>query len=401
MAFKKLINFKSISASLAAMLFAGVAMAQTAAATATPSTADAEAAKSAMWTSVGYYTLLFLLAAVVIGIIGKILRVYDLTMQIQGKKPMNWNAIMGTIFVLFLVAGFYGVYWEFTNQATMKLPDAASVHGVDLDNMFFVTFVITIIVFFITQFLLFGFAFKYSGSDKRKAYFYPHNNTIEKIWTVIPAIVLTVLVITGFFTWTKIENSSDVKGDEIARNIDITGHQFAWEIRYPGADGVLGRKDYKKVTGINKLGVDFTDKNSFDDLSADTIVLAVNHPVRLNIVAQDVIHSVYMPHFRVQINAVPGLPTYFKFTPTITTAKMRQMEGNPNFEYLLYCNKICGGGHYNMQKYVRVVTDAEYAQWIAHQKPYLSDALKKELKMVVDTTKSAPKDTSKKLALNN
>ena len=403
MAFKKLINFKTLSTSLAALLFTGAAMAQTTAAAAPA--VDADAANSAMWTSVGYYVLLFLVAAFVVGIVGKILRVYDLTLQIQGKKSINWNRVMGVCFVIFLVAGFYGAYWEFTNQGTMSLPRAASVHGVDLDNMFLVTTIITVFVFIITQFLLFAFAFKYKGSDKRKAYFYPHNNTIEKIWTVIPAIVLTILVITGFFTWTKIENSTDRPGEAKAINIDITGHQFAWEIRYPGADGKLGAKDYKKVTGINKLGVDYADKNSFDDLTADTIVLPVNRPVRLNIIAQDVIHSVYMPHFRVQVNAVPGLPTYFKFTPTITTNAMKAETDNPKFEYLLYCNKICGGGHYNMQKVVRVVTDGEYQQWLAQQKPYLSDALKKELKMPVDTTPkpAAPAPApapEKKLALN-
>lgn len=395
MAFKK-INFKTLSASFAALLLTSTAMAQATGAAAPAADAD----NSAMWTSVGYYVLLFLLAAVIVGIVGKILRVYDLTLQIQGKDPINWNRVMGVLFIIFLVAGFYGAYWEFTNQATISLPEAASAHGVKLDQMFMITFGITVVVFIITQFLLFTFAFKYKGSNKRKAYFYPHNNTIEKLWTVIPAIVLTVLVITGFFTWTKITNSADIAGETKSMDIDITGHQFAWEIRYPGPDGVLGKKDYKKVTGTNKLGVDYSDKHSFDDLTADTIVLPVNRSVRLNIIAQDVIHSVYMPHFRLQINAVPGLPTYFKFTPTITTSAMKAETDNPKFEYLLYCNKICGGGHYNMQKVVRVVTDTEYQDWLSKQKPYLNDPLKKELKMVVDTTPK-PAAADKKLALNN
>ena len=125
-------------------------------------------------------------------------------------------------------------------------------------------------------------------------------------------------------------------------------------------------------TANNILGVDFKDRNSFDDLKADTLVLPVNKSIRLNIHAQDVIHSVYMPHFRVQMNAVPGLPTFFKFTPTITTAEMRNRLDDPKFEYLLYCNKICGGGHYNMQKVVRVVTEAEYQDWLVTAKT-LSD----------------------------
>ncbi len=402
MAFKNIFKFKTLSTAVAAMLlFASTAvMAQApAAAAAAPS---AEDASTTMWMGVSYYVLLFVILAIVVGIVGKILRVYDLTAQMQGKKPINWNNIMGVICIVFLLAGLYGSYWEFTEQGTMSLPEAASIHGVKLDNMFTVTFVITVIVFFLTQICLFWFLFKYRGSDKRKAYFYPHNNTIEKIWTIIPAIVLTVLVITGFFTWTAVTNTTEVKGDI---NIDLTGHQFAWEIRYPGKDGKLGTKDYKLTTGTNKIGLDFKDKSSFDDQVADTIVLPVHHSIRLNILAQDVIHSVYMPHFRVQINAVPGLPTYFRFTPTYTTEEMRAKVGDQKFEYLLYCNKICGGGHYNMQRVVRVVSDADYQAWVANQKPYLNDALKKELKMPVDSTPKpaapAAAPAEKKIALNN
>ncbi|WP_040626153.1 cytochrome c oxidase subunit II [Mucilaginibacter paludis] len=400
MAFKKLINFKTLSSAFAAMLLftTNMVMAQDTAQTATTLSTD-DAAKSAMWIGVGYYVLLVLLLAVIIGIVGKILRVYDLTQQIQGKKSMNWNNILGVMFIIFLIVGLYGAYWSFTVQGAMLLPEAASIHGVKTDTMFYVTFGITVTVFVITQILLFGFSFRYRATGKRKAYFYPHNNTIEKIWTVVPAIVLTILVITGFFTWKEITNSVDAKGSPASIDIDVTGHQFAWELRYPGKDGKLGAKNYRLVTGTNKLGINYQDKHSFDDLAADTLVIPVNKSIRLNILAQDVIHSVYMPHFRLQLNAVPGLPTFFKFTPTITTADMRSKVDNPKFEYLLYCNKICGGGHYNMQKVVRVVTDAEYNQWLSKQKPYLNDQLKKELKMADNgqTKQAAPN----RLALNN
>jgi cytochrome c oxidase subunit 2 len=216
------------------------------------------------------------------------------------------------------------------------------------------------------------------------------------VWTIIPAIVLTILVVFGFFTWRAVTNTDNLKGDI---NIDVTGHQFAWEIRYPGKDGKLGQVNYQLYTPNNILGVNYKDRNSFDDQKADTIVVPVNREIRINIHAQDVIHSVYMPHFRVQMNAVPGLPTFFKFTPTITTADMRNRLDNPKFEYTLYCNKICGGGHYNMQKVVRVVSDGEYENWIARQKPYLSDQIKKELHLAdaSDPVKAA----ENKIALNN
>lgn len=346
------------------------------------------------WLSVSYYVLMFLILCVSVGVVGKILRVYDLTQQLQGKKPMNWNNILGVLFLAFMIIGLCGAYWSITEQGSMSLPEAASKHGIKTDAMFAVTAAITLPVFVITQFLLFSFVFRYRYSDKRKGYYLPHNNTIEKAWTITPAIVLTVLVVFGFFTWREITDTTPAKGDV---NVEITGHQFAWEIRYPGADDKLGKIDFRKTTGVNNLGVDFSDPASMDDLRADTIVIPVDKTVRLNIRAQDVIHSVYMPHFRVQMNAVPGLPTFFKFTPTITTADMRLRLNDPKFDYLLYCNKICGGGHYNMQKVVRVVTAAEYNEWIAQQKPYLSDALRKELKMPIPVRPSAPvADTTKK-----
>ncbi len=396
MGFKKLMTFKKALSLFTALTLLGVstAMAQDAA----PAAPGASAADtSGMWTGVIYYTLIFLSVCFCIAILGKVLKVYDLSSRMQGKKGINWNNIMGICCLVFLIAGMYGAYWSLTVQGSMKLPVAASAHGGDIDDMFNLTTILTLIVFVITQVCLFGFMFYYRGSDKRKAHYLPHNNTIEKIWTIIPAIVLTVLVVFGFFTWQSVMDSTERKGD---LNIDITGHQFAWELRYPGPDGKLGSKKYTLTTPLNNLGVDFSDKNSWDDIHADTLVLPVNQPIRLNIHAQDVIHSVFMPHFRVQLNAVPGLPTFFRFTPTITTAQMRTETDNPNFEYLLYCNKICGGAHYNMQKVVRVVSRAEYQDWISHQKPYLTDALKKQLKMAA--AKSGKVQTSSNtLALNN
>jgi cytochrome c oxidase subunit 2 len=402
MGFRNLINFKKIISLITVLLMTGsVLLAQNnpVGGGETGTNTDAGVMTSADWMGIAYYVLLFFVLCIVVAIVGKILKVYELTQQIQGKKGVQWNNIIGVIFLVFLVVGMFGAYWSFTKQGSMTLPEAASSHGVKIDEMFFVTTAITMPVFFITQFLLFTFAFRYRHSEKRRAYYLPHNNTIEKVWTLAPAFVLTILVVFGFFTWRKITNSADAKGEVASIDIDVTGHQFAWEFRYPGKDGKLGRKNYMLTTGLNSLGIDYKDAKSQDDLRADTLVLPVNKSIRLNIHAQDVIHSVYMPHFRVQLNAVPGLPTYFKFTPTITTNAMRAKLEDPKFEYLLYCNKICGGGHYNMQRVVRVVSEAEYQDWVARQKPYLTDALKKELHYA---EANQPKsDVKNRVALNN
>jgi cytochrome c oxidase subunit 2 len=400
MGFKNLFNSKKILSLLAVFMLLGTSMlfAQgTETAPGANGSPAADAVKDNGLATAGYYILLFLIVCFVVGIVGKILRVYDLTQQIQGKNPINWNNVMGVCCLVFLVAGACGAYWEFTVQGKMILPESASEHGVKIDEMFWTTTVLTMIVFVVTQILLFTFLFRYRYNAKRRAHYLPHNNTIEKIWTIAPAIVLTILVIFGFFTWQKITDNVDAKGEPASINIDITGHQFAWELRYPGRDAHLGATNYKLVSGINKLGIDFKDKYSYDDLQADTMVIPVRKSVRLNIHAQDVIHSVYMPHFRVQLNAVPGLPTFFKFKPTITTAEMRTKLDDRTFDYEIRCNKICGGAHYNMKKIVRVVTEAEYQTWLSQQKPYLTDAVKKDLKFAATKKEVQPS----RLALNN
>lgn len=394
--FTKTVIFSSVSILL--LFITNFVFAQDAAPTSVNApTIDGSTTDNTMWLGISYYVLLFLLVCIVIAVIGRILKVYDLTLKMQNKKGMDWNQIMAVAFGVFLVVGLYGAYWEYTVQGSMILPAASSKHGVRIDEMFIITLIITTIVFVGTQILLFGFAYVYRGSQLRKAYFLPHNNTIEKLWTVIPAIVLTILVVFGSITWKAIMDVP-VAEQRSALNIDVTAHQFAWEVRYPGKDKKLGLKNPKLYSANNKVGVDFKDRYSYDDLTADEIVVPVNKPVRINLIAQDVIHSFYLPWFRVQINAVPGLPTFFQFVPTVTTEDMRTKLDNPTFEYKLYCNKICGGNHYNMQKVFRVVKEAEYQDWVSKQKLYLNDQLRKELKMAAAQPTDAV--TKNKLAFN-
>ncbi|MFD2583318.1 cytochrome c oxidase subunit II [Pedobacter vanadiisoli] len=353
-----------------------------------------------IYKSVIFYVLAFLAICLFIAIIGKAIRVYELSREAQGKPVgINWNRIHASLFALFLVVGLYGVYWEYTVHGAMLLPDAASEHGKKIDKMFNLTLIITTIVFVVTHILLFGFSYIYKYSAKRKAYYYPHNNTIEKIWTIIPALVLTVLVLMGFLTWRSIFfKTEDPKNKPL--QIEVTSEQFKWSIRYPGADGIVGAKNYKLTTATNPLGIDFKDLNSRDDEMADEMVIPVGKPVKLILTSKDVIHSFYMPHFRVQLNTVPGMRVFFEFTPTKTTAEMQQETNDPNFKYLFYCAKICGSGHYNMQKVVRVVSEAEYKTWIAEQKTYLNDDLRKQFNLpgapapVKSVADSAAKDSA-------
>lgn len=256
--------------------------------------------------------------------------------------------------------------------APTLLPPPASEQGVWIQWLINITLLLTGIVFVITQILLFWFVYKYHYRTDRKAYFNAGSNKLEVIWTVIPAVVLTLLIGFGIQKWFKI--FSPTPKDAII--IEATGKQFSWIIRYAGVDKTLGKRDFTLVNGDNELGVNWNDGASHDDFIADEIVLPVNTPVSVNIGALDVIHDFYLPEFRLMMDAVPGVPTHIWFRPTITTDSMRLITKNPNFDYVLACNKLCGSGHYNMQKKVRVVSMDEYLKWQSEQKSYYATVVK-------------------------
>ncbi len=344
-----------------------------------------------------FYIFLFLVFCIFLGIIGKVLKVYELTKEIQGKKGgINWNRIQSSIFGIVLIASLYGTYWTFDKWGYTALTTSGSVHGVGLDLMMMVTIIITTIVFIITHILLFGFAWKYPGTNKRKAYFYPHNNTIERLWTIVPAIVLTVLVVFGFVTWRSITNVPEDEQKK-AINVEIVGEQFKWNVRYPGSDNKLGLRNYKLTSPTNFLGIDFKDRKSWDDQLAGEIVLPVNRPVRFQIGSKDILHSFFIPTMRAQINAVPGMTTYFQLTPRYTTTQMREKENDPAFDYVLLCNKICGSGHYNMKVKVTVVSVKEYEEWLVKQQLFLNDDIKSEFHL----TQTKKEQGTNAVALNN
>lgn len=347
-----------------------------------------------------YYLLLFFLVCVVVGIIGKIIQIYELTQQMQGKKKkLNWDKFHGILFLISLFVGLYGAYWSFKYHGGIAYREAASEHGATIDSMFITTTVITTIVFVITHILLFGFSFVYKSDGKRKAYFYPHNNFIERLWTIAPAIVLTVLVLFGFFTWRTITNVPDDIAEE-ALQVEVTGEQFAWTVRYGGRDNKIGHRNFKLTTPTNGLGIDFNDKSAWDDIRGADIVLPVGRPVRFTVHSKDILHSFYMPDFRVQVNAVPGMPTYFQMTPRFTTAEMREKLDKPDFDFVMLCAKICGQGHYNMQKTVRIVTEDEYREWLATQSYFFDEDMKNEFKSAQANSSSEEGKEDNKVALN-
>ncbi|MEY2924146.1 MAG: hypothetical protein RLZZ337_694 [Bacteroidota bacterium] len=398
------------------------------------------------WVLVFMVILVFAIIVLIFGIL-------ELVSNITGRQIVNWNNVNAFMMLVFVFLFFALVIYEYQIHGKLLLPVSASEHGVELDKMMKWTWMATLPIFFITQFLLFFFSFKYRQQPGRKAFYYPHNNNLEYVWTIIPAIVLAALVSGGFKTWNKILRSDTNKDATV---IEVFAYQFGWNARYAGENGKLGKANYNLINGVNPLGVanrehatalieeleaDITamqlkidsilpieeaklkstlgglvgderaehlkkiasytsgdvkndleltirarktqierlklalateqgsmfDGTGDDDLVVQELHFVKGKPVTLKFRARDVIHSAYLPYFRTQMNVVPGLPTEFTFTPTISTSEMQAIKNDPNFDYYLVCNKICGNAHFNMKMKVIVEDEKSYAKWINEQ----------------------------------
>ncbi|MCB0432516.1 MAG: cytochrome c oxidase subunit II, partial [Mangrovimonas sp.] len=326
------------------------------------------------------FLLTLLIVLFVAVAIRQLVKIYDLAQTNTSSTQVaddSDNKLNGN-----LMLGFLAFIYIFTIVCIVKWGDlpllshAASEHGPQIDNLMIISLVIIFIVQTITQFLLHFFAFKYRGEKGRKALFFADNNTLEAIWTIIPVIVLAGLIIYGLFTWTSIMN---VNEDEDPLVIELYAQQFNWKARYAGDDNTLGLANVRliDIDRANILGLDESDPYAQDDIITTELHLPKGRPILFKMRSQDVLHSAYMPHFRAQMNCVPGMITQFSFTPTVTTDEMRQTDiikekvdkinkirteksealvakgEQPldpyQFDYLLLCNKICGKSHYNMQ----------------------------------------------------
>lgn len=361
-------------------------------------------------------TKLIILAVIVLGVIAiaQLMRVYEISSKLRNNNEAEIssgdNKLNANLMLLFMFALFGGFIWLMLTYGWTGRGDSASVHGIDIDWLWDLNLIIVVAVFFITNTLLFVFAFKYVRKPGVPAFYYPHNNKLEMLWTVTPAVVLAVIIILGLKTWN--ETTADAEVESI--RVELFSKQFDWTARYSGVDNTLGKFDYKLTTDNNELAIltsntidtairqmengimgiktledklndehlmlapsdreamlkDLNRKNklvrllyqmkgrhdskldaqAWDDfIQKDTLYLCKGKEYEFNFRSKDVIHSAYFPNFRAQMNTVPGMTTRFKFIPSLTTAEMRVKKDNPKFNYALLCNKICGGAHYKMK----------------------------------------------------
>ena len=353
-------------------------------------------------------SFLVFIILVLVGIaVWQLTKIFDLT-QIGGSSDNDEiandrdNSVNG--YLMFAFVGFIYLFtiYSLYSWSDLVLGTPASEHGKDVDNLMAISMALIFFVQTITQFLLHYFAFKYRGKEGQKALYFADNNKLEAIWTIIPVIVLAGLIMYGLYTWNNIM-FVDEEDKQDAIVIELYAKQFGWEARYAGDDKTLGKANVRLIEGINTLGVDLADPAAQDDKVVTELHLPVGKKVIFKMRSQDVLHSAYMPHFRAQMNCVPGMITQFAFTPTVTTADMRNDEAimakvdkinkirtenskkivaeggtalDPyTFDYLLLCNKICGASHYNMQMKIVVDTPADFKAWLA-EKPTLAQQWK-------------------------
>jgi cytochrome c oxidase subunit 2 len=337
------------------------------------------------------YIVVALLIAISFWQLSKVVKIYNASQEDGPVANDKDNKAQGGYMLAFMIAFIIFIFFGFYAWGDVLLGTPASAHGPKYDLLMNVSWAIIFPVFFLVQFFLHYFAYKYQGKKGNKALYYSDNMKLEMIWTIIPVITLTGLILFGLFEWNSIM-SFDFEGEDEPMVVELYAQQFGWTARYAGADNTLGDANVRLIDydAVNTLGLDTSDKNYSDDVITKELHLPVGKRVHFKLRSQDVLHSAYMPHFRAQMNCVPGMVTEFSFIPTVTTEEMRKdpkmiakikkinairaekrkagEDADPyEFDYLLLCNKICGKSHYNMQMKIVVDTPEDYAAWMRTQ----------------------------------
>lgn len=319
--------------------------------------------------------ILTALVILVFIVIYQIARAAEYVNIIRGEEETvskKTNKTLAWLLLVFFFVGMWGVYKCHVYLAPLYLPESASTQGLEYESMLMTTIVITGAVFVITQLLLFWFSYKYQAKAGKKPLFLSHNNKLEIIWTTIPALTLMVLVAIGLKNW----NNMTSKAPEGSLEVQVVGKQFNFIVRYPGKDGIFGKTNFRLINDANNvLGLDWNDPASKDDIIIENgeVHIINKKNVKFIINSRDVLHNLALPHFRMKMDAVPGITTTMWLTPRVSTAEMRSLTGNPEFVYEIPCSEMCGKGHYSMKGSVVVEeNEADFNKWLSGQKPYYS-----------------------------
>ena len=256
-------------------------------------------------------------------------------------------------FVYFLLAVFVGFSSALAEPRTDNLywvPPNFTTGGAQIDAILHFIFWLTLVVFIAVQAVFIVYLVKYRRRPGHRAYYCHGNNVLEIVWTSIPVLIFLGLAIYSNRLWAELH--SDPPPD--ALQVNVSAFQFGWDFRYPGADGKLGTVEINEISNENKFGVVEADAAGKDDFTSTELVIPFGKPINIVLNSRDVIHSFYVPFFRLYQDAVPGR--------TISWVWFK-VERPGNFE--LACSQLCGTGHYNMKAPIRVVSQEEYDKWYA------------------------------------
>ncbi len=233
-------------------------------------------------------------------------------------------------------------------------PSVASAHGPAVDGLFVAVLIVTGIAFIAVQGLMAYFVFRFGENGDERASHWHENAKVEGTLIAITAVTLTVLVFLGQSVWASIYFSEP---PDDAMIVEVTGQQFQWVFRYPGPDGVFGRKDVNMFTDTNYIGLDRSDPAGADDIvTLNQMHIVLNRAVRLRLHSTDVIHDFHLPNQRIKQDTVPGMSLEVWFVPTVAG------------QFEIACAELCGLGHYRMKGFLTVdETEDQFQQWLDEQ----------------------------------
>ena len=247
----------------------------------------------------------------------------------------------------------------------LGMPAIAASHGWQIDNL-----IGWIHVFMLVLFVGWGGFFIYTLVRFRRSRHPVANYTGVKShasnYSEIAVAVIEGVLLIGFAIPLWAARVGDIPPEHEALVVHVTGEQFAWNVRYAGADGKFGKTDIKLIdTQSNPLGIDRSDPLAKDDVTTlNQLYLPANKQIIVKLRSKDVIHSFGVPEFRVKQDAIPGYTIPVWFVPTVTTEEMRTRTGNPEFTYEIACAQLCGLGHYRMRGFVTVLAQDEFQKWM-------------------------------------
>ncbi len=307
-----------------------------------------------------HWVIIFTLLTILLVLVG---RAIEWAYRSQGKT-FSWEKVSPYLWVVWGIAWALFIGWQLVHYTKGLRISTASVEGAEIDFLMKINIYTTLVIYFIVHVILFYFLFRYRYREGKRAYYYAHNNKLEIFWTTATAIPLVVMIIYSLTVWQRIMGDPG-KADE---EVEVFAYQFGWKFRYPGPDGKLGKFNYRLIDPVNNpLGLDFEDPAARDDIIVDELYLAKDKKFKFHLRSRDVIHDAWFMHFNLQLYAQPGMRNSLTFTPHMTTEEARQLRNNPDFNFELACNQICGAGHFNMQRNIYVLPESEYRKWLGQQ----------------------------------